>query len=85
MKPLDANRLFNPLGRILTAEVARKLVNYRFDAKTQAHIDKLARKCNEGELSDEEYRAYETYVQTIEFITILQAQARGVLKRATAC
>ena len=49
MKTLDApvpDRLFDPLGRILTPEVARKLVKHRFDAKAQAHIDKLARKCN---------------------------------------
>ena len=85
MKTLDApvlQRLFDPLGRILTPEVARKLVDYRFDAKAQARIDKLARKCNEGHLSDNERREYETYVQTIDFIAILQAKARALLKRS---
>ncbi len=84
MKTLDApvlNRLLHPLGRILTPEVARKLVNYRFDAKARARIDKLAHKCNEGNLSDAERREYETYVHTIDFIAILQAQARALLKR----
>ena len=84
MKTLDApvlDRLLDPLCDILTPEVARKLVNYRFDAKSQARIDKLARKCNEGELSEEEHREYETYVQTIDFIAILQAKARALLKR----
>jgi len=82
MKTLDAsliNRLLDPLGRMFTPETARKLVNYRFDAKTQRQLDKLARKCNEGALSDEEYRAYETYVQIIDFIAILQAKARALL------
>ena len=85
MKTLDApvlERLFDPLGRILTPEVARKLVDYRFDAKAQARIDRLARKCNEGQLSDNERREYETYVQTIDFIAILQAKARALLKRS---
>ncbi len=85
MKTLDApvlDRLFNPLGRILSPEVARKLADYRFDAKAQARIDKLARKCNDGKLSDDERREYETYVQTIDFIAILQAKARAVLKRS---
>ena len=85
MKTLDApvlDRLLDPLGRILTPEVARKLVDYRFDAKAQARIDKLARKCNEGQLSDNERREYETYVQTIDFIAILQAKARALLKRS---
>jgi hypothetical protein len=84
MKALDQpvlDRLLDPLGRILTPEVARKLVKLRFDAKAQARIDKLARKCNEGELTDDERREYETYVHTIDFIAILQAKARSLLKR----
>lgn len=84
MKPLDApvlNRLLDPLGRLLTPEVARRLVDFRFDAKAQARIDKLARKCNEGELTSDELREYETYVYTIDFIAVLQAQARALLKR----
>ena len=85
MKTLDApvlNRLFDPLGRLLSPEVARKIVDYRFDAKSQTHIRKLARKCNEGKLTDGERREYETYVHTIDFIAILQAKARAVLKRS---
>src|SRR5512142_2503315 len=85
IKTLDTpvmDRLMHPLGRILTPGVARKLVDYRFDAKAQAHIDMLARKCNEGELSDNERREYETYVYAIDFIAILQAKARALLKRS---
>ncbi len=86
MKTLDKpvlDRLLDPLGRILlTPEIARKLVNWRFDATAQARIDKLAHKCNEGELTDKERREYETYVHTIDFIAILQAKARALLKRS---
>lgn len=85
MKTLDApvlNRLLDPLGRLLSPEVARRLVDFRFDARAQARIDKLARKCNEGELTGDELREYETYVCTIDFIAILQAQARALLKRS---
>jgi len=83
--PLDApvlDRLLDPLGKFLTPEVARKFVNYRFDAKSRAEIDKLARKCNEGQLTHRERRKYETYVQAIDFIAILQAKARARLKRS---
>lgn len=86
MKTLDTpvlDRLMDPLGRLLTPEVARKLVGYRFDAKAQAHIDKLASKCNEGQLSETERREYETYVYAIDFIAILQAKARACLKRSS--
>ena len=85
MKTLDASlldRLLDPLARMLTPEVARKLAAYRLDAKTQAQIDKLARKCNEGELSDAERCEYETYVQAIDFVAILQTKARAFLKRS---
>lgn len=75
------DQLLEPLGEILTPEVARKLVRFRFDSKAQARIDKLARRCNEGELSDSERREYEAYVNAIEFISILQAKARALLKR----
>lgn len=74
------DRIIDPLARILSPEAARKLVRLRFDAKTQSEIDKLARKCNEGELSDVERREYETYVHAIDFIAILQAKARALLK-----
>lgn len=76
------DRVLDPVGRILTPEVARKLVNLRFDPTVQAHIDKLARKCNAGVLTDSERREYETYVCAIDFIAILQAKARALLKRS---
>ena len=62
MRALDTpilNRLFEPISRILTPEVASGLVNFRFDRDVQADIDKLARKCNEGTLTDTERTAYE--------------------------
>jgi len=86
MKTPDApvlDRLLDPLGRMLTPELARNLVNLRFDPKAQIRIDKLARQCNEGRLS-EERREYEVYVHAIDFIATLQAMARAVLKRSTA-
>jgi hypothetical protein len=77
-------RLLDPLGRILTPEVAERLVSLRFDRKAQARIDKLARKCNEGKLTEAERSEYEAYVYAIDFIAILQAKARALLKRSAA-
>jgi hypothetical protein len=85
MKTIDApmlDRILDPVGRILTPEFARRLVKLRLDKKAQAHVDKLARKCNEGSLSDSERAEYETYVYLIDFIAILQAKARAILKRS---
>ena len=85
MKTLEApivDRLLDPVGRMLTPEVAKKLVALRFDAKTQAKIDRLARRCNEGKLTERERRDYESYVNAIDFISILQAKARARLRRS---
>ena len=85
MRRLDApvlDRIFDPVGRILTPQVARDLVKLRFDRKAEARVDKLARKCNEGKLTDAERVEYETYVTFIDFIAILQAKARALLKRS---
>jgi hypothetical protein len=85
MKNLDTSvldQLLDPVGRLLTPEVARKLVNHRFDAKAQTQIDRLARKCNEGRLTDDERREYETYVHAIDFLAVLQAKARALLRRS---
>lgn len=87
MKTPDApvlDRLLEPLGRMLTPEVARNLVKMRFDPTARTRIDKLARRCNEGRLSEEERREYEVYVHAIDFIAILQSKARALLKRSTA-
>jgi hypothetical protein len=57
MKTLDKpvlDRLLDPLARILTPEVAQNLVKLRFDRKSQAHIDRLAPKCNKGTLTEAE-------------------------------
>jgi len=78
------DRLLDALGRILSPEVARRLVCLRFDQKVQARIDKLARKCNEGKLTEAERGEYQTYVYAIDFIAILQAKARALLKRSAA-
>jgi hypothetical protein len=77
-------RLLDSLGRILTPQVARRLVHLRFDRKTQTRIDKLARKCNEGQLTETERSEYESYVYAIDFIAILQAKARALLTRSAA-
>jgi hypothetical protein len=72
-------RLLEPVGRCLTPEVARELVNLRADPIVQARIEELADKNTEGELSPEERDEYETYVRATEIITILQAKARAML------
>ena len=74
------DRLLDPLSRCLTREGARELLELRADAVAQARLSELAEKCNEGLLTSEERREYETYVHLGNFIAILQAKARLLLR-----
>jgi len=74
-------RLLEPVSRSLNVEAARKLVRLKADAKTQAIVDELARKCNEGELTAQERAEYERYVTVGNVIAILQAKARLLLAK----
>jgi hypothetical protein len=67
------------LEPVLTPEVARRIVNLRADEATQARLEELAGKCSEGRLSSEEREEYESYVEAIDVVSILQAKARRML------
>ena len=73
------NRLLEPVSRSLNVEAARELIRIKADSKTQARVDELARKCNEGELTEQERAEYERYVVVGNIIAILQAKARLLL------
>ena len=74
-------RLLAPVSRSLNVEAARKLVRLKADAKTQARVDELARKCNEDELTSQERAEYERYVTAGNLVAILQAKARLLLAK----
>jgi hypothetical protein len=73
------DRILDPVGRCLTPDVARAIVNLRTDEETQTRLDDLADKSSEGTLSAVERAEYETYVAAIDFLTVLQAKARALL------
>lgn len=70
------DRLLAPLADCFTPEVARRAAMVRADPATQARIDELADKCNEGELTIDERDEYEMCVFAGELIALLQAKAR---------
>ncbi|MBI1900843.1 MAG: hypothetical protein HYS13_07000 [Planctomycetia bacterium] len=75
------DRLLDPLGSLLTPEVARRVADFRADAETGRRIEDLAEKANEGTLTEKDRREYDTYIAAIDFITVLQAKARTKLKQ----
>ena len=73
------DRFLEPVRDLLTPELTRQLVEFRADAITQARVDDLARKCNEGTLTDAEKAEYEGLIQEADMIALLQAKARAYL------
>jgi hypothetical protein len=63
----------------LSLAQAREVVDFRPDKATQEIIDELARKANEGMLTEKERAEYEALVEVGDIIAILQAKARDIL------
>ncbi len=74
------DRLVEPVVRTLTPEVAKAIVQLRADPDLQARMDELAEKCNEGQLTPEEREEYETSIRFANYLAIIQAKARRLLK-----
>ena len=74
------SRLLDPVGALLSPEVAQRISTLKADDETQAHLDQLAAKSSEGLLTPTEQQEYHDYVAAIDLITVLQLKARSVLK-----
>jgi hypothetical protein len=73
--------MLEPVTRAFSRDVAQALVNIRASDTAQARITELAEKCNEGLLTPDERAQYETYVNAVDLISLLQAKARVWLAR----
>lgn len=74
------DRLVEPVVRTLTPKVAKAIVALRADPELRARMDELAEKSNEGSLTPDEREEYETNIRFGNFIAIIQAKARRMLK-----
>jgi len=74
-------QVFDSLADCLTPEVARRILDIRIDPQTQARINELAVKANEGLLTPEEAAAYSSFIEAADLLAIFKAQARHVLSR----
>lgn len=75
-------RLLDPIRCSLTPSAARELTELRADQATQARLEELADKCSQGQLTEAERAEYDAYVKALDFIGVLQAKARAVLRAA---
>lgn len=81
MAPPVLDRLLDPFAQSLTPAAARALISFRADEDTQARIEELGNRCNEGTLTSSERAEYESFVRGIDLISILQSKARRLLAK----
>ena len=72
-------KVLEPVMRGLPPEIARQFADLRAAPELQARIDELAGRCKEGLLTEAERAEYAGYVEAIDLVAILQAEARAVL------
>jgi hypothetical protein len=77
-------RFLEPMTEAFTAELAQKIVDLRADSETQAFVDELATKANEGTLTREEEVEYKEYIEAADIVGIIQSKARRFLAQQQA-
>ena len=75
------DRFLEPMTEALTPEVAQVIVNLRADEETEAEVERLREKANEGKLTAEEEAKYKDFVEAVDVISIIQSKARRFLAR----
>ena len=81
LEKTHSDRILAPIAECLTYDVAKRLVNLRAAPDLQARLNVLADKANKGTLTQDESDEYREYIDAIDYLTILQAQARTVIER----
>ncbi len=74
-------RFLEPMSEAFTPELARKIVDLRADSETQALVDELATKANEGTLTPEEEVEYKEYIEAADIVGVIQSKARRFLAK----
>ena len=75
------DRFLEPMTEALTPEVARVIINLRADEETEAEVQRLREKANEGKLTADEEASYKDFVDAVDVISIIQSKARRYLAR----
>jgi len=75
------DRFLEPISDAFSPEVAKAFVELRADSETEARINLLRRKAEEGSLTAEEDAEYRDFVEAVDIISVIQAKARRFLAR----
>lgn len=77
------SRVIDPSNRNLTPEAARGILQLGYSEADHARMAGLARKSNEGLLTDDERREFESYVFVGDVLSLLKSKARLSLHRSS--
>ena len=69
------------LKPVITPDVVRRLLAVPADPALTARVEELGAKANEARLTASEQSEYEQYISDNDFIAILQAKARKLLRQ----
>jgi len=75
------DQLLNPTTGWLTPRSAQQLVDWKISDDLRGRVEKLGRKANLGQLTEEEDIEYRAYLDDAEVISLLQAKARRLYFR----
>ena len=76
--------LLTSFGESMDATAAQAILNLRATPEVQEYVATLADRSREGLLTPAEQREYEGYTEMVSTISLLQAQARRVIKKLAA-
>jgi hypothetical protein len=74
-----ADKMLDLAAECFDAPTLNSLARMRLSPKLAARVDRLAGRANEGELTARERDEYLAYIQTSEWLTLLQLRARARL------
>lgn len=74
-------RMIEPEGNGLSAELARHILSLTFKPGDQEPVDVLSLKAQEGNLTDDEQEELDSYIRLADLLALLQSKARLSLKK----
>jgi hypothetical protein len=77
-------RLIESQPNELTPEAAQYLLALHFDENDQARLQVLADRSQEGTLSEDDAREFDSYLHIANLLAVMQSRARLVLDRQPA-
>lgn len=75
-----ADRMLDLAAECFDAPTLEALARLRLSPKLTAHVDRLAKRANEGALTPRERAEYQAYLKTSETLALIQLRARLKLR-----